>query len=159
MNFTYEVTGDARALGHLKNFPGHVDALIRDALDDIALFAESDAKQNAGFKTGALRRAIVKDRATKVGPDTWNAAVGVSRQAPHGLWHHEGTGIYGSRGLPITPTRGRYLVFRGMAGNLVFAKSVRGQRANPYIRDAWLLTARTYVPIRVKKLENDLARL
>lgn len=62
----------------------------------------------------------------------------------YGLYVHEGTGIYGPRGAPIRPKRGRYLVFEARnarttprgRGNLVFARQVRGQRPQPFLLDA-----------------------
>lgn len=59
----------------------------------------------------------------------------------YALYVHEGTGIYGPKGQPIKPKRGRYLVFEARnarttprgRGNLVFAREVRGQRPNRFL--------------------------
>ena len=59
----------------------------------------------------------------------------------YALYVHEGTGIYGPKGQPIKPKRGRYLVFEARnarttprgRGNLVFARQVRGQRPNRFL--------------------------
>lgn len=48
---------------------------------------------------------------------------------------HNGTGIYGPTGRPIRPNSGRYLKFE-YNGETVYAKQVRGQRANPFLADA-----------------------
>ena len=53
---------------------------------------------------------------------------------------HDGTGIYGPRGTPIKPRTKKFLRFRpkGVKGKkgYVFAKSVKGMRPNPYLKDA-----------------------
>jgi hypothetical protein len=59
----------------------------------------------------------------------------------YALYVHEGTGIYGPKGTPIRPKRGRYLVFEARnarttapgRGNLVFARQVRGARPNRFL--------------------------
>lgn len=53
----------------------------------------------------------------------------------YAIYNVKGTGIYGPRGRRITPKHGKYLVFR-IGGQLVFARSVAGQRPNPFLVDA-----------------------
>ena len=49
----------------------------------------------------------------------------------YALFVHEGTGIYGQTGQPITPVSAQVLRFE-VSGDVVFATSVSGQEANPY---------------------------
>lgn len=58
-----------------------------------------------------------------------------------------GTGIYGPRGRRIRPKNGEFLVFR-INGQLVFARSVAGQRPNPFLVNA--LKAASPWPVREK---------
>lgn len=52
-------------------------------------------------------------------------------------WIHGGTGIYGPRRQPIRPTRAKRLRFKPKGGNrVVYAKSVEGMKANPFLTDA-----------------------
>jgi hypothetical protein len=44
----------------------------------------------------------------------------------------EGTGIYGPSGAPITPKRGKFLVFE-VNGQLIFARSVRGSPPRKFL--------------------------
>jgi len=44
-----------------------------------------------------------------------------------------GTGIYGPKGKPIVPKEKKALAFK-YKGNNVVVKSIKGQRANPFIR-------------------------
>ena len=46
-------------------------------------------------------------------------------------WVHDGTGIYGETGQPITPVTAKFLRFE-WHGEVIYAKSVRGQKPNPY---------------------------
>lgn len=61
----------------------------------------------------------------------------IGSNLPYAIYVHEGTGIYGPKGTPITPKRGRFLVFtpKGAKGP-VFARSVRGMKGTPFLRDA-----------------------
>lgn len=50
------------------------------------------------------------------------------------LWVQTGTGIYGRRGAPIRPRTATNLRFHGKRdGELLYRRSVRGQRANPFM--------------------------
>jgi hypothetical protein len=77
----------------------------------------------------------------------------VGTNLAYGLYVHEGTGIYGPRRRPITPKNGKFLVFTtkktvsGLrskktgkvkfgGGKIVFAKSVKGMKPTPFLRDA-----------------------
>jgi len=52
-------------------------------------------------------------------------------------WIHDGTGIYGPRRHPIRPTRAKRLRFKPKGSNrVVYAKSVKGMKANPFLADA-----------------------
>lgn len=83
--------------------------------------------------TGLLRSSItVKPIIVRAAPGAW---VGTT------VWYarlvHNGTGIYGPRGARIKPLQGRYLVFTPKGGGgLVFARSVKGMRPNPFLKDA-----------------------
>jgi hypothetical protein len=46
-------------------------------------------------------------------------------------WVHDGTGIYGETGQPITPVTAKFLRFE-WHGEIIYTKSVRGQKPNPY---------------------------
>lgn len=63
-------------------------------------------------------------------------AVSVGTDVEYALFVHEGTGIYGPRHHMITPKHGKFLVFRGKDGNLVFARRVKGMPPNPFLANA-----------------------
>lgn len=62
----------------------------------------------------------------------------------YALYVHEGTGIYGPKGQPIVPKRGKYLVFESRnarttargRGAKVFARQVKGQRPQRFLLEA-----------------------
>jgi len=49
---------------------------------------------------------------------------------------HQGTGIYGPSGRPIRPVRARVLSWEQAGVGRVFAREVRGSRAQPFLADA-----------------------
>lgn len=89
----------------------------------------NSAKQKVGVDSGRLRSSISHtlniDGARVVGR--------VGSLVDYALYHHDGTGIYGPTGRPITPRNGQFLVFPGKGGGMVFAKQVRGSRPNPFL--------------------------
>jgi hypothetical protein len=90
------------------------------------------ARRNVNSRSGALARSIEVRLAMMAGAP----GVEVYTDLYYALWVHDGTGVYGPRGRPFGPRRARYMVFRGSDGTIVRTKRVRGQRANPFLRDA-----------------------
>lgn len=154
----FGIEGGEVLVAKMRLHAAEVDRLIKGAIDDMLLEVEGLAKLKAGFKTGNLRRNITRNRASSTGTGQHEGSVGVSRQAPYGVWTHEGTGLFGTRHAPIRPHTGNVLHFR-IGGRTLFRPSVKGQRANPFIRDAFLEGNATYIPARVDKLGRDLADL
>lgn len=61
----------------------------------------------------------------------------IGTNVKYALFVHDGTGIYGPRGARIKPKTKRYLKFIPKGGNrFVYAKSVKGMRPNPFLKDA-----------------------
>lgn len=91
------------------------------------------AKVLSPVKTGRLRGQIAPTVEVASG-----LPVGiVTASAPHSLFVHEGTGIYGPTGRPITSRRpGGLLRFPVGGGTIVYAHSVKGTRPRPFLRDA-----------------------
>ena len=89
------------------------------------------ARRNVNSRTGQLARSIEVRRAYFAGAPGAEVYTGLY----YAIMVHDGTGIYGPTGRPIRAQRGRYLVFE-VGGRTIFARQVRGQRANPFLRDA-----------------------
>lgn len=113
--------------------------VVRDLLRR-GLAVESAAKRNlsgAGgpkrVDTGRLRASI----ATVVVQRDGAPAVLVGTSVRYARWVHDGTGIYGPRRTPIRPRRAKFLRFRPKGSSrYVYARSVRGMKPNPFLRNA-----------------------
>lgn len=82
---------------------------------------------------GRLRASITVELRYEVG----KPVVQIGSRLRYAIMVHDGTGIYGPRGVPITPRRGQFLVFTPKGSNqVVFARAVKGQRGVPYLRNA-----------------------
>lgn len=99
--------------------------------------------------TGALAGSITMEVVS--GPE--GPVVRVGSNLPYARFVHDGTGIYGPRGVPIRPVRARMLAWPvvnnryrqtggsrrykgGRTQRYAFAKQVRGVPPRPFLRDA-----------------------
>lgn len=82
--------------------------------------------------TGRLRSSI-QVQLVMVGG---KPVVRVGTNVFYALYVHDGTGIYGPRGVPITPHTAKMLSWKAKSGKRVYAKSVKGMRPNPFLKDA-----------------------
>lgn len=117
---------------------GPVHRKVDQVLSATEAIATATAPVQLGFLRNNRTKSITGEGTRLVGQLTYHA--------PYALAVMKGTGIYGPRGVPITPKRGQYLVFRGRDGGLVYAREVRGQRANPFLVNA--LKAASPWPVR-----------
>lgn len=51
----------------------------------------------------------------------------------YALMVQEGTGVFGPKGVPIVPVTASVLRFETRGGEVIFARSVQGMEANPYV--------------------------
>lgn len=63
-------------------------------------------------------------------------AVRVGFNLFYGIYVHDGTGIYGPTGTPITPKIAKVLRWKSKKGKIMFAHQVKGMRPNPFLKDA-----------------------
>lgn len=85
------------------------------------------------YDTGRLSSSITSVLENRSGTPV--AVVGTNVSYARAV--HNGTGIYGSRGTPITPTSARFLKFTPKGSTRpVFARSVKGVRPRPFLTDA-----------------------
>lgn len=93
---------------------------------------ERKAKRLTPVDHGVLRNSITTELIIRRGP-----VARIGTKVKYALAVHNGTGIYGPKGVPITPKRGKVLVFTSRKTNqLVFARSVKGMKGTPYLRNA-----------------------
>ena len=93
---------------------------------------KNKAQRLCPVNNGRLRQSIEVEMAVEGGVPV--ARVGTNVE--YALWVHEGTGIYGKRGRPITPVRAKALRFTPRGGPTLFRRSVAGQRGVPFLTDA-----------------------
>lgn len=115
---------------------------VRDLMRRARL-VQNRAKVLCPVDRGDLRGSIVVELATVMGRPT--ALIG--SRLPYAIFVHEGTGIYGARGVPITPRNAKVLAWgtRGMtsrrtraqvANGMAFARSVKGSPGRPFLVNA-----------------------
>lgn len=97
------------------------------------------AKRKVGVDTGRLKGSI--QYTVTIYFDRVVGTIGAQTQ--YARYHHDGTGIHGPTGKPITPKNGPFLVFtpkkqgRGRGKSpVVFATQVSGSKPNPFLTDA-----------------------
>lgn len=105
------------------------------------LKVETQAKRNLAGANGRPKRIDTgQTRAsifTRLVTYKTMPAARVGSPLRRAVWIHGGTGIYGPRRQPIRPTRAKRLVFKPKGANrIVFARSVKGMKANPFLSDA-----------------------
>lgn len=98
-------------------------------LGQVALLGVAEAKRLVPVRTGNLRRTI---RVGSVTAKRANVVAGGTARVGYAYYVEAGTGIYGPKGQPIKPKRARMLSWKTKSGR-VFAKSVRGRKATPYL--------------------------
>lgn len=103
--------------GRLRN--NVINKASRKMLDFATLLAQTTAKEEApvdkNILRGSITRSLLSDFAGIVGTNV-----------EYAKYQEFGTGIYGPRKAPIRPKRGKFLVFKGRDGKMIFAKQVRG---------------------------------
>lgn len=111
-------------VGNLDGLGDKAERAIRDGVKDVADYCNSQIKTNSPKRSGKLSRSWTQKQ---VGVLSHN----ISTSIKYASWVNDGTGIYGS-GKPITPKRAKYLRFE-INGNVIYAKSVKGQRGQKYV--------------------------
>ena len=93
---------------------------------------ERKAKRLVPVDHGVLRNSINTELIIRKGP-----VARIGTKVKYALYVHEGTGIYGPKGVPITPKKSKVMVFTSRkSGDLVWARSVKGMKGTPYLRNA-----------------------
>lgn len=97
------------------------------------LRVQSRARQLCPVDSGRLRSSITVEMTSSRN----RIACRVGTNVKYARAVHDGTGVFGSKSRPIRPVHGNVLVFtpRGATGP-IFASSVRGQPAVPFLAEA-----------------------
>ena len=87
------------------------------------------------------------------------AQLTVAKEPRHAKWVHDGTGIYGPRGIKIRPRTKPAMFFEGYGdfeGQKIVAKRTKGQRPQPYLKNAFQHINNTYALIRFEELKQQI---
>ena len=110
---------------------------VRRKVDSVRRETAAIATVTSPVDTGLLRNSQTQDTRDEV----VRIVAEVVYHADYAKYVMKGTRT------PILPKNGEFLVFRGRNGQLVYARSVRGQDANPFLVNA--LKAASPWPVRV----------
>jgi len=86
---------------------------------------------------------------------SYTASVQLNPGIPHSKWVHEGTGLYGPFHSPIVPTVKQHLVF-WYRGRKWLKRSVRGQRPQPFLTEAFEYVNNVYAPAKLSELRAEI---
>ena len=89
------------------------------------------------------------------------STITLPQEPEHAIWVHDGTGIYGPREHVIVPRKATFMVFhypKAYRPNKHFRlRTVKGQKPQPYLDNAFLLINRSYIPARIQLLRAQIA--
>lgn len=83
------------------------------------------------------------------------AQVLLNPELPYAKWVHNGTGIYGPMRRPYTPRTKPFMVF-WWHGRKWFKRTVKGQRPQPFLTEAYDYVNDVYAPVRLSQLRAEL---
>jgi hypothetical protein len=136
---------------------------LRETIDEIADQIEQDANRNIPEDTGELRsvgisRVDSKRRVRGPGGLVVKTELSVPKVPEYAKWVHDGTGIYGPRGLPIIPRTAKFMVFQ-IDGKWFRKHEVYGQRPQPFLKEAVEEAQRSTIPIELAELRAKIETL
>lgn len=125
---------DSRALHVLLTSP---DGAVAKDLFRRGVKVQNKAKKNLQrdprrVNTGNLRSRIHVQLITIGGVPV----VRVGTNVFYAVFVHDGTGIYGPKGVPIRPRVAKVLSWKTRGGRRVFARQVKGMKPNPFLKNA-----------------------
>ncbi len=140
--------------------PDKAVRLLRETIDEIADEIESDANARIPEDSGFLRsvgvdRTDSKRRVKGPGGLVVKTELAVPKVPKYAKWVHDGTGVYGPRGVPITPRKAPFMVFN-VDGKWFKRKTVLGQQPQPFLKEALEDAERTIIPIKLAELRLRL---
>jgi len=124
----------------LRQAPDIVADVKYRMMDAMVTIAREKAVMEAPIDTGNLRRNIgANSKVVAMGNDLYGT-VGTNLVAsgfPYPKAQEYGSGIYGERRTPITPKRGKFLIFKPKGSDkYVFAKKVSGVKPKYFMKKA-----------------------
>ena len=143
VSLTIEIEG----MEGFAELPGLTQRIVSRAVKLAATDVWGNVAREAPVDHGRLAGSFELDRSSDL---YWN----ITTRVNYAAFVHEGTGLYGPMHRRITPSQASVLAFVS-GGKQVFAKSVSGQRPNPYADRAVKRTdsrAQVFADIAVREL-------
>lgn len=106
--------------------------LVADIIGEVTADVANAARRRCPVGDGTLR-ADIRSRTFQRGSESVGEVYSDLERA---AYVHQGTGIYGPSHRPIRPVRARVLSWEQRGAGRVFAREVRGARAQPFLADA-----------------------
>lgn len=119
----------------IKSISEGLNSVINKTGQAATVLVANTAIDKAPRRFGTLKRSIYPQVSSTVGKFT-GKIIQDSTVAPYGRYVNDGTGIYGPNRSPIVPVKKPFLAWKDYGGNWHRAKSVKGQRAQPYMEPA-----------------------
>lgn len=124
MAYTIRVDGLNELRSAFKKAPLVVGGQLEKGVKESGAVILEREKREAPVSQGNLRRSIEMSYRP--------IQVSIYPKSGYAYFVHFGTGLFGERRAMITPKKAKVLAFR-VGGKMVFAKAVRGQKANPFV--------------------------
>lgn len=118
-------------------------------LKNFAFRVGSEVANLAKTKTAPIKTGNLKKDIRVINVSSKSVTIGNTLKASYAKFVHGGTGIYGPKKRKITPKKARAL--KTPYG---FRKSIKGQKPNPYLKNAF----NEYVKSGLKRATNSLAK-
>lgn len=116
--------------GKLEGLLTDSNQVVGKSMDDKAKKVIAEIQRTAPRRTGRLANSFSHKLARRGGEIT---AV-ITSSTDYWVYVEKGTGIYAGRGF-ITPKRAKFLSWQE-GSKRIFARKVRGQKANPFVENA-----------------------
>lgn len=163
-------------------YSGRFNRALKDYVDDMAEMVHREAVRNAPMgdtgelknrgiilTKGGIRRLNYQDKSGRwrefgssrfspgnVGRATFEASVELNPEVEHAIWVHDGTGLYGPNKTRIVPTHFRFMLFN-INGKWFQRESVAGQKAQPFLTNAYEYVNNVYGPAKLSELRAEIA--
>lgn len=139
-----ELGGHMRLKLRFRKADAEVATAVRRAWVVFMARIENDAKRRSPVDLGHNKNRISTE--VKASGAAGRIKAKIFTESGYGGFLEVGTGVHGPKGRPIKPKRGRFLVWKDRrTKKLIFAKQVRGVKAQPYIVPSVIANKRTLI--------------
>jgi hypothetical protein len=186
MEIDLTVRDNEGIFGSVDRIPAIALHLLRETIDDLANRVEKESRRLAPKgETGDLKRHPVDREDSRVGEVAEisgeiegrrsvrgaggrfvpglgtsgrvvaSAKITVAKRPEYAKWVHNGTGLFGPRGKLIEPHTASFMVFTRYGKNWRLA-TVKGQRPQPYLEQAFTYTKSLHFDKEFEKLKREI---